>query len=344
MRYRSVGDSKLQVSEMGFGLWSLTELGLKLSEGDAVLLLEKAAGLGINLFDAAEKYGNGYSEELLGRAFRKKRDSIIISTKVGYDVVNPATNFLGQKKKEQDFTPAAIRKFTEQALKRLQTEWIDIVQLHHPTEREIENDDIWSELEKLQREGKIREFGITVGPGLGYLYEIIAAIQHRAPAIVQHRMNLFEQYPGNLIERATCHKLPIGADAEDLPNHVHGLTEVEPAFKTKFFIRSPLCSGLLDDMEPANETAFKKRKELAPFTGKETGRTIADLAILWALSDKTAASAFPPITTELDLFRYTLAIDKNPLTAEELLELQSLGAKNFGLKEPGQTYNGRMRR
>lgn len=344
MRYRPIGESKIQVSEIGFGLWSLTELGLKYSDQEAILLLERAAGLGINIFDTAEKYGNGYAEELLGRAFRKKRDSIIISTKVGYDVVSPAINFLGQPKKEKDFSPAAIRKFTEQSLKRLQTDWIDILQLHHPGEREIEDDDLWSELEKLQREGKIREYGITVGPGLGYLYETIGAIQYRRPSLVQHRINLQEQYPGYLIEASTYHKLPVGADAEDLPHHVHGLTEVEPAFPTKFFVRSPLCGGLLDDPETADENAFKKRRSLQQFIGKETGRALSDLAILWVLSEKSVASCFPTIASELDLFRFTIAPDKNALTADELLELAELGSSNFGIKEPRAEFRGKMRR
>ena len=88
MRFRTYKNTDLLVSEVGFGLWTIsTGWWGQFTEGEAIALMHKAFDLGMTLFDAADTYGNGLSEELIAKAFPKQRDEIVIATKVGYDFV-----------------------------------------------------------------------------------------------------------------------------------------------------------------------------------------------------------------------------------------------------------------
>ena len=89
MRFRTYKNTDLTVSEVGFGLWTIsTGWWGNFTEGEAIALMHKAFDLGITLFDAADTYGNGLSEELIAKAFPNQRDEIVIATKVGYDFVH----------------------------------------------------------------------------------------------------------------------------------------------------------------------------------------------------------------------------------------------------------------
>ena len=89
MRFRTYKNTNLTVSEVGFGLWTIsTGWWGNFTEGEATALMHKAFDLGITLFDAADTYGNGLSEELIAKAFPNQRDEIVIATKVGYDFVH----------------------------------------------------------------------------------------------------------------------------------------------------------------------------------------------------------------------------------------------------------------
>src|SRR6185369_3539687 len=132
MKYRTYRNTDLTVSEVGFGLWTVsTGWWGKFTEGEAITLMHKAFDLGITLFDAADTYGNGYSEELLAKAFPKERDDLVIATKVGYDFYNHGEARKGQREIPQDFSPEFVRFAVDQALKRLKTDRIDLLQLHN---------------------------------------------------------------------------------------------------------------------------------------------------------------------------------------------------------------------
>src|SRR5438552_3131037 len=120
MRYRTYKNTELTVSEIGFGLWTIsTGWWGNFTEGEATGLMHKAFDLGVTLFDAADTYGNGLSEELIAKAFPKQRDEIVIATKVGYDFVHHGeARGRGQREIPQDFSPEAITRATDAALKR----------------------------------------------------------------------------------------------------------------------------------------------------------------------------------------------------------------------------------
>ena len=110
MQFRTYKNTDLTVSEVGFGLWTIsTGWWGNFTEGEAIALMHKAFDLGITLFDAADTYGNGLSEELIAKAFPNQRDEIVIATKVGYDFVHHGeARGRGQREIPQDFSPEAI--------------------------------------------------------------------------------------------------------------------------------------------------------------------------------------------------------------------------------------------
>ena len=132
MKYRTFTGTDVNVSEVGFGLWTVsTGWWGNYTEDEAVRLMHNARDLGVTLFDAADTYGNGRSEELIGKAFGDRRGDIVIATKIGYDFVNHGDERRGQREIPQDFSPAALRRATDAALTRLRADTIDLMQLHN---------------------------------------------------------------------------------------------------------------------------------------------------------------------------------------------------------------------
>ena len=200
MKFRTLPETDIRVSEIGFGLWTIsTGWWGNFTEGEAIGLMRKAFDFGITLFDAADTYGNGYSEELIAKAFPTQRDQIVIATKVGYNFYEHGNERRGQREIPQDFSVPFVREAVEKALKRLNTDRIDVLQLHNIRMPQVEDDALWSLMEKLQQEGKIRSYGAAVGPAIGWLYESIDCVQRRHPHILQHIYNMLEPYPGRQV-------------------------------------------------------------------------------------------------------------------------------------------------
>ncbi len=170
MRFRTYKNTDLTVSEVGFGLWTIsTGWWGNFTGGEAIALMQKAFDLGITLFDAADTYGNGLSEELIAKAFPNQRDEIVIATKVGYDFVHYGeARGRGQREIPQDFSPEAITRATDAALNRLKTDRIDLLQLHNIRMEQVHDDALWTTLEELKSTGKVRYYGIALGPAIGH--------------------------------------------------------------------------------------------------------------------------------------------------------------------------------
>src|SRR5213592_2398729 len=124
MRFRTYKNTNLTVSEVGFGLWTIsTGWWGNFTEGEAIALMHKAFDLGITLFDAADTDGNGLSEELIANAFLNERDEIVIATKVGNDFVHHGeARGHDQREIPQDLSPEAVTRATDVALNRLKTD------------------------------------------------------------------------------------------------------------------------------------------------------------------------------------------------------------------------------
>ncbi len=146
MLTRKLGDSNLEVPVICFGCWAIAGDNIwgPQDEQDAINAIREAIDLGMNFFDTAEGYGAGASEELLGRGLKGIRDRAIIATKA-----SPGHH-----------EPAALKQACEDSLRRLQTDWIDLYQLHWPS-RKVPFEDTWEAMEELIEEGKVRVGGVS---------------------------------------------------------------------------------------------------------------------------------------------------------------------------------------
>ncbi len=336
MKYRTFPRTTLSVSEVGFGLWTVsTGWWGQFTEGEAVGLMQKAFDLGVTLFDAADTYGNGLSEELIAKAFQGRRDEIVIATKIGYDFVNHGDKRRGQREIPQDFSPAALVRATDAALKRLRTDRIDLMQLHNIRMEQVSDDSVWTTLERLKGEGKILHYGIALGPAIGWQGEGVDCIRERELTSVQHIYNILEQHPGRAIQQA----------AEDAGRD------------TLFLIRVPHSSGMLegrytaDTVFPPNDHRNHRPRSWLLNGVRKVGRlrflenadrTLGQAALQWLLADPRVASTLPNIYGEDQLREFAAAPECPPLTEDDMEEIERLHSGNFGVEEDAPKFKGTM--
>lgn len=183
MKYRRLGKTGLEVSEVGFGGWAIGGSGYgPTRDEDSRQALEAAWENGVNFFDTADTYGHGHSEELIAEFLKgKPRGRVLIASKAGWDFYHEPSR--------KNFSPAHLRYACEQSLKRLGTDSIDVYQLHNPSLEEISRGDAVGELEKLRQEGKIRFIGISVHRE----DEALAALTDSRVASLQLILNMLDQ-------------------------------------------------------------------------------------------------------------------------------------------------------
>ncbi|HVN68349.1 MAG TPA: aldo/keto reductase [Candidatus Binatia bacterium] len=336
MKYRTYPGSDVTVSEVGFGLWT-TSTGWwgEKSDDEAVAMLREAYDLGVTLYDAADTYGNGRSEEQLARAFSDRRERVVYATKFGYDFSDDGQARRGQSELPQDFSPAFVRRALEASLRRLQTEYVDVYQMHNARMTQIEDDALWELLESFKQEGKVRMCGVALGPAIGWLYEGVEAVRRRNVATLQIIWNALEQYPGNEQIRAAY----------------------DAGANTGYMIRVPHSSGMLEGRYTA-ETTFPKGdhrrhrprewlingiEKIAQLRFLERpDRTLGQAAIGWLLAEPRVMTVLPNIYDREQLVEFATAPDAPALTGDELARIAELYAGNFGIEEPPMAFKGTM--
>ena len=197
MKYRKLGKSGIMVSEIGFGAWSigLDWWGKKIDDEEGLKMLKRAYDLGITFYDTADIYGKGRSEKLIAQAFKGMRNEVVLSTKFGYDIYS-GTEQIGHNELPQKFDEEFVRYALGQSLERLETDYIDLYNLHNPKMEAIQDDSIFRLLNQLINEGKIRHYGAALGPAIGWKNEGILAMENRNVTAIQTVYNILEQDPG----------------------------------------------------------------------------------------------------------------------------------------------------
>ncbi|MFY9663865.1 MAG: aldo/keto reductase [Candidatus Cybelea sp.] len=336
MKFRTYPGSNVTVSEVGFGLWTTSTgwWGDK-SDAEAVEMLHAAHDLGITLYDAADTYGNGRSEEQLAKAFAGRRERVVYATKFGYDFSNDAQQRRGQSELPQDFSPAFVRAALESSLRRLETDYVDIYQMHNARMAQIEDDALWELLEAFKREGKIRTYGVALGPAIGWLYEALDAVRKRNVPSLQIIWNMLEQYPGNEQIRAAYDSAAITGYMIRVP-HSSGLLEghytVQTTFAPNDHRRHRSREWLVNGVEKVAQLRFLERPD----------RTLGQAAIAWLLAEPRVTSVLPNIYDAAQLAEFAAAPDAPPLTGGELARVDALYKDNFGIVEPAPAFKGTM--
>lgn len=339
MKYRTYPNSDVRVSEVGFGLWTTSTgwWGDK-SDDEAVELLREAFDLGITFYDAADTYGNGRSEEQLAKAFADRRERVVYATKFGYDIYTQSgTARRGQFELPQDFSPSFVRRALEESLRRLKTDYVDIYQMHNARMAQIDDDALWALLEDFKREGKVRMYGVALGPAIGWLYEGVDAVVKRNCATLQIIWNILEQFPGNEQIRAAY---DVQADTGFMIRvpHSSGMLEgrytTETVFAENDHRRHRPRSWLLNGVKKVEQLRFLERPD----------RTLGQAAIQWLLAEPRVMTVLPNIYDREQLREFAAAPQTPALTDDELLRIDELYLNNFNIEEPPMSFKGTMTR
>ncbi|BCU82743.1 general stress protein [Polycladomyces abyssicola] len=326
MKYRKMPGIDTLVSEVGFGVWSVATpwWGVKDDMLGKRLLRMAYEDYGITFFDTADVYGQGKGETLLAEALEGLRDKVVIATKFGYDIYAKRGDRHGRHSElPQRWDAASIRQSCEESLRRLKTDVIDIYQLHNARMEAIQSEEVLETLERLKEEGKIRTYGVALGPDLGWRDEGLATLRDKRYDMAQIIHNLLEQDP-----------------ARDL------IREAEKLNKS-LIVRVPHASGLLDGTyDPDKHFDKRDHRSHRPIEWMKTGldavrrlkflyegtdRTIGQAAILFSLASPVIKSVLPNITSEENLREFAEATEKTPLTEEELKMIEELW--ETGMKE-----------
>jgi len=155
-----------------------------MNDEESLSAIEAALDLGVNFIDTSDAYGAGYSETLLGKALKGKRDTVILATKGGNIMVGP-------NRGKTNFSADTIGRVMDESLKRLQTDTIDLYQLHNPSVEVIEQGEVWELLERCKREGKIRYYGVSINK----VEEGVAAVRDGRSETIQIEYNMLVQDP-----------------------------------------------------------------------------------------------------------------------------------------------------
>lgn len=323
MRYRNLGKTDLRLSEIGFGAWTIgSDWWGHIDDDEAMRLLNRAYDLGVTYYDTADQYGEGRSERLIGRAFKGRRDSVVIGGKFGYDFYANRRSE-GHSELPQNFDPAFIRFALEQSLERLQTDYLDLWLVHNVRMATIEDDAVWQTLAALKREGKVRHYGVALGPAIGWEQEGLQAMRTRPLDSMQVIYNMLEQEPARSF-------FPVAE------NKGIGL-----------LVRVPHSSGLLegqftlDTTFPASDhRSFRKREWLVDglkkleqlrFLTEGEDATIGQVALRYCLAQPSVTTVLPNLYAMAQLEEFAAAGDLPDLSQEELSRINGLYASNFGL-------------
>jgi aryl-alcohol dehydrogenase-like predicted oxidoreductase len=339
MRYRTFPGTDLSVSEVGFGMWTVSTgwWGEKTDEQAIAMLREAHDEHGITFFDAADTYGNGRSERQLARAFgdRGLRDKVVYATKIGYDFYDAAAQASrrGQRELPQRFDSAYLRTAVDRCLERLETDYIDVLQMHNVKMEHVRDPEIWQTLRDLVREGKLLTWGAAFGPAIGWLYEAVELVEReRDINTIQMIWNIIEQHPGTAMLEAARRYAP-NCCFNIRVTHASGMLEGKYTKDTVFpendhrrhRPRSWLINGL-------------KKVETLDFLTEQM--TLGQASLKWLLAEPRVVTVLPNIYDGEQLSEFADAVDKPELSDVQMARIAELNTRNFDVVEEPMAYKG----
>jgi aryl-alcohol dehydrogenase-like predicted oxidoreductase len=307
MQKRKLGSSGLEVSALGFGCMGLNFLdGKGLDKKDAITLLRDAVERGITFFDTAEAYGPYTNEELVGEGLQPYRKDVIIATKFGCKDARPATGL--------DSRPETIRAVTEASLKRLKTDYIDLL-YQHRVDPNVPIEDVAGTVKDLIQEGKVKYFGLS---------EASATTIRKAHAVqpvsaLQSEYSLFWREPENEII-PTLEELGIGF----VPFSPLGKGFLTGTINSKLpdIDRRNVIPRFSEENIKANLVLVEALSVIANQKNVTTGQ----LALAWILAQKDWIAPIPG-TTKLHRLEENIGSTTIVLTADELEKITTTVSK-----------------
>ena len=321
LKYRRLGKSDIQVSEIGFGAWTigLDWWGKKIEDDEAIRMLKRAYDVGINFFDTGDVYGKGKSEKLIGMAFKDMRDEVIYSTKWGYDMYN--ADQIGHNELPQKHNVEYLQYALNQSLDRLQSNYIDVYSLHNPKMQAIADKELFSALDALVTIGKIKSHGVALGPAIGWKEEGLHAISEHNITCLQTVYNILEQDPGNELLKAGREKnVGIMARVPDASGILTGKVNENTTFGKNDHRSARKKEWIVE--------ALKKVENMKEISNKK-GWDITQLAIKFILSHEQISVVLPTMISVEEIDKFSEISDGKYLEDHELEKITEMYLRNF---------------
>lgn len=312
MQYRDFGRTGWTVSDISFGAWAIGSAWGSVNDDDSMAALHKSLDVGINLFDTADVYGDGHSEQLIARLRKERSEPFYVITKAGRRL--PQQTVAG-------YTRENLTMWIERSLKNLDVETLDLVQLHCPPTDLYYHAEVFGILDDLVQAGKIRYYGVSVER----VEEALKAIEYPNVQSVQIIFNMMRLRPSELFfSEAKRRKVGILARVPLASGMLTGKMSKQTQFAAddhrnfnrhgEAFDVGETFSGV--DYETAL-AAVERYKALVP-----AGVTLAAYALRWILMFDAVSCAIPGAKNPAQVESNAAASDLPPLTPEAMTEVQ----------------------
>ena len=317
MQYRELGRTGWHVSAVSFGAWAIGSAWGAAHDDESMGALHRAVDLGVNFFDTADVYGDGHSERLLARLKRERAGDdppIVIATKAGRRL-NPHV--------AEAYTRENLTAFVERSLTNLETDALDLLQLHCPPTAVYYMPETFGILDDLVAQGKIRHYGVSVEK----VEEALKAIEYPAVQSVQIIYNIFRQRPADLFFAEALRRrvgilarLPLSSGM--LTGRMTAASTFAPDDHRLFnrhgehFDRGETFSGVDFDL------ALSVVDDLRPLV--PAGWSMAEFALRWALMAEAVTCVIPGGRRPSQVDDNCHAADRPPLTADVMTAVRRI--------------------
>jgi len=314
MRYRPLGRTGIDVSAVGFGAWAIGGSWGPVADDESMVALRRALELGVNFFDTADVYCDGHSEKLLARLRREQKQPFSVATKVGRRS-NPHN--------ASSYTRENLTSYVERCLGNLETERLDLVQLHCPPTDVYYMPEVFGVFDDFVKQGKVRAYGASVER----VEEALKAVEYPGVQSIQIVFNIFRQRPAERFFQIAKEKgvgiiarLPLSSGL--LTGKLRRDTEFAADDHRTFnragaaFDRGETFSGV--DYELGVSVAEQLLTLVPP------GFTLSELALAWILSHDAVSTAIPGARRALQVEENVKAADRPPLSPELLAKISEV--------------------
>jgi len=314
MKYRDLGRTGWKVSEVSFGAWAIGGAWGDVDDKESLAALHAALDGGVNFFDTADVYGDGRSERLLAKLRKERKEKFYVATKAGRRL-NPHT--------ADGYNRQNLTAFIERSLKNLDTDALDLLQLHCPPMEVYYRPEVFGILDDLMQAGKLRHYGVSVEK----VEEALKAIEFPGVQTVQVIFNIFRQRPAELFfAEAQRRKVGILARVPLASGLLSGKITRNRQFANddhrnfnrhgEAFDRGETFSGV--DFE----TGLRAVEELKAFVPK--GATLAQLALRWILEFPAVTCAIPGAKRPAQVAENITASDLGPLSRATMKKIGAI--------------------
>jgi aryl-alcohol dehydrogenase-like predicted oxidoreductase len=314
MKYRRLGKTGFEVSEVSFGAWAIGGTWGPVDDEISMKALESAIDNGINFFDTADVYGDGKSEALIRQLSARQKDKIYIATKVGRKLDPHDTG---------GYNVPNIRQFVEASLKNLKVDCIDLLQLHCPPSEVYDEDYFFNALDSLVREGKIANLGVSVET----VEEAKKALAYDNVHTIQVIFNMFRHKPAEeLFELATAKDVGIIARVPLASGLLTGRMATDTRFDPEDHRAFNIDGAAFDKGETFSGVDFNKGLEAVEALRaiKPKDMTMAQFALRWILNHEAVSCVIPGGKTPEQVTQNAAASGFEPLSEGVMQDVKKI--------------------